>query len=1175
MTSFSSYAALGFLLVLLGCAVRDASPTPEPVARRWRGGCRRGSRQCRAGWILVPLFVGGDEEQTSDLTVMTSNLQFGRGDAAAVVRLVAAENVDVLVLEEVTPKSLDRPGGGRARRAAAAPSREARRDGGGTMVFSRYPLTTPRPLTLGKGGVDVRVAAPDPFRLLAVHAVVPAGAAAGQWLADLRVDAHAHCRRGGPEGRRSWWATSTRLTTTYRCAPSCDAGGSRRGRGGRLRMAADLADNAVRPGLVAPRSRSTTCAESHFDAVRTRGGAIPRNQTHLATSPRNGGAEALQRGAQVAERRVAGQGARGCAVSGLGTATAGAVPLPPAWSAARHRVLGWSRSRQSVRSSTPRCTQLGGQERPGQVAMAEAVAEAMQSRRHLLVQAGTGTGKSLGYLVPALLHDDRVVVATATLALQHQLVERDIPALLEAAERAARRAAVVRRAQGAVQLRLPAPRPRGRARRPGRAGRPARGVAGRRGAGAARVGRGGGEGGRHRRARPRAPAHRPGLAAGQRQPPRVPRREPSARTAPSASPSAPRSGPRRSQLIVTNHSLLAIDAIEGVPMIPEYDVVVIDEAHELVSRVTQAATDELSVPEIDRTARRAQRHVEGTEADDLADAGDALRDAIDDRGARPDRPRARGARPTRWPWSATPPARWSRRSPRRRPRARARPTPPRPRRRAGRRSCSRPPSGWRRARTRTSSGSRARRDRNRGGNHCLCVAPLEVAGPMREKLLAEKTAVFTSATLKLGGDFDAVATSIGLSPADRVTDGLDRRRTARRRTGRRLGGPRRRLAVRLRPAGDPLRRPAPAAAGPRRADPGAPRRDRRAGRRRRRPHPRAVLEPAGRGGRRRARPRGAAAPDHAGPGRRPAARAGAPVRRRPAHQPVRHAQPVAGPRRAGGDLPAGDHRPDPVPAPRRPADVGAAAGGRQGRRQRVHDRRRHPRRAAARAGLRAADPHDHRPRRGGRASTRGWSPRATAPSCGRACRRCGRPTTRPSYARRWRGLAGATRPAALDSRPGRDRHRMAASQFRPRIRSAAWVRSRTWSLASTLATWFCTVFRLSPSSRAISALLRPRADQREHLRLPPGEVRVGPGARSQQAGGDAGAEDRATAGDGADRRQHLVLAGVLEQVAAGADPHGRQRRWRRRPAWSARVRRTRAPPRRSGGWPPARACRAG
>src|ERR1044072_3169823 len=64
--------------------------------------------------------------------------------------------------------------------------------------------------------------------------------------------------------------------------------------------------------------------------------------------------------------------------------------------------------------------------------MAEAVAEAYDEGRHLLVQAGTGTGKSLAYLVPSLLHDQRVVVATATLALQHHLVERDIPRLMEA-----------------------------------------------------------------------------------------------------------------------------------------------------------------------------------------------------------------------------------------------------------------------------------------------------------------------------------------------------------------------------------------------------------------------------------------------------------------------------------------------------------------------------------------------------------------------------------------------------------------------------------------------------------------------------------------------------------------------------------------------------------------------
>jgi ATP-dependent DNA helicase DinG len=61
----------------------------------------------------------------------------------------------------------------------------------------------------------------------------------------------------------------------------------------------------------------------------------------------------------------------------------------------------------------------------------------------------------------------------------------------------------------------------------------------------------------------------------------------------------------------------------------------------------------------------------------------------------------------------------------------------------------------------------AERDRSRGGNQ-LCVAPLEVWGPLRHKLLAHKTVVFTSATLKLGGDFTVIATSLGLRPSDRV-----------------------------------------------------------------------------------------------------------------------------------------------------------------------------------------------------------------------------------------------------------------------------------------------------------------------------------------------------------------------------------------------------------------------
>jgi ATP-dependent DNA helicase DinG len=50
----------------------------------------------------------------------------------------------------------------------------------------------------------------------------------------------------------------------------------------------------------------------------------------------------------------------------------------------------------------------------------------------------------------------------------------------------------------------------------------------------------------------------------------------------------------------------------------------------------------------------------------------------------------------------------------------------------------------------------------------LCVAPLEVSGPMRDKLLTDKTVVMTSATLMLGGDFNALATSVGLRPTERV-----------------------------------------------------------------------------------------------------------------------------------------------------------------------------------------------------------------------------------------------------------------------------------------------------------------------------------------------------------------------------------------------------------------------
>ena len=406
---------------------------------------------------------------------------------------------------------------------------------------------------------------------------------------------------------------------------------------------------------------------------------------------------------------------------------------------------------------------LGGQERPGQVAMAEAVADAMEGGRHLLVQAGTGTGKSLGYLVPALLHHDRVVVATATLALQHQLVERDLPALLEAAgdrlEGGASFAVLKGRSNYACLHRV-------REGVPDDQGALVDLPAGSAGAEVVAVrdwveeeATGGGTGERDHAPRHTdriwrqvSVSHRECLGAS-----RCPYGlECFAEQA--------RERAMRAQLVVTNHSLLAIDAIEGIPMIPEYDVAVVDEAHELVARVTQAATDELSASDVDRASRRAQRHVEGTEADDLGDAGEALRDALAEaNGGRLDsipqdladalvlvRDAAR-ALVSAFPKDSA--------------------------------SAGRPPDaaatqarGWAqdlfKVAERMSAGSDrdvlwvAERDRTRGGNQ-LCVAPLEVAGPMRERLLHDKTVVFTSATLKLGGDFDAVATSLGLAPKDR------------------------------------------------------------------------------------------------------------------------------------------------------------------------------------------------------------------------------------------------------------------------------------------------------------------------------------------------------------------------------------------------------------------------
>src|SRR5439155_16827522 len=84
----------------------------------------------------------------------------------------------------------------------------------------------------------------------------------------------------------------------------------------------------------------------------------------------------------------------------------------------------------------------------------------------------------------------------------------------------------------------------------------------------------------------------------------------------------------RADIVVTNHALLAIDATSEIDVLPDHDVVIIDEAHDLVDRVTSATTGEMSGPAVDTAARRAGRLTESAAMEGSATAvADRLREA--------------------------------------------------------------------------------------------------------------------------------------------------------------------------------------------------------------------------------------------------------------------------------------------------------------------------------------------------------------------------------------------------------------------------------------------------------------------------------------------------------------------------------------------------------------------
>ncbi|WP_337061089.1 ATP-dependent DNA helicase [Kineococcus sp. G2] len=417
---------------------------------------------------------------------------------------------------------------------------------------------------------------------------------------------------------------------------------------------------------------------------------------------------------------------------------------------------------------------LGGQRRDGQTRMARAVAEAVRDERHLLVQAGTGTGKSMAYLVPAVAHavreGSRVVVTTATLALQAQVVERDLPRLARALapelgreptwELLKGRANYLCRnkldggfpADEAALFDVAAPAGEGGgADHAGRLGREV--VRLREWAETTRTGdRDELEPGVGDRAWRQVSVSARECLGGQRCP-----------VAAECFSERVRARAREVDVVVTNHAMTAIDALEGSgQLLPEHDVLVVDEAHELADRVTAVATAELSGAVLSAAARRLRRSA-GVVGEALEDAAVALDAALQESAP---------GRLDTWPAALATAVTAVRDGAR---------TALSDLKVASDGAAKEEDAETRGARhlaraavqevftvaERLAEGSEhdvawitAGGPGGRGPS--LHVAPLSVAGLLRERVFTDRTVVATSATLTLGGSFDPVAGSFGL-----------------------------------------------------------------------------------------------------------------------------------------------------------------------------------------------------------------------------------------------------------------------------------------------------------------------------------------------------------------------------------------------------------------------------
>ncbi|HAT1181884.1 TPA: ATP-dependent DNA helicase [Corynebacterium striatum] len=414
---------------------------------------------------------------------------------------------------------------------------------------------------------------------------------------------------------------------------------------------------------------------------------------------------------------------------------------------------------------------LGGARREGQLKMANAVTKALESERHLAVQAGTGTGKSLAYLVPAIRHAQNtghtVIVSTATLALQRQLVERDLPRLVDALEPVMESKptfAIMKGRSNYLCLNKVA-RADELAEEQGelleeheisRLGRHIKRL--------------------YDWADETETGDRDDLDQGV---PDLAWRQVSVTSAeclgatrcPHGEECFAELARRKAadvNIVVTNHALLAIDAVSDVNVLPEHEVVIVDEAHELDGRITSVSTAEITARAIKMAANRAKSLGANGKDQRLAELADEFTILLSEFGPgrwtdMPDNAKSQltalgdTLRECREAIARTPEGEQAND----------------PEKFAERQNLANHLATMAEAVARildvfATGDPSAHEDvvwlerDERSFTDTLAVAPLSIAGMLHEKLFGEQTVVLTSATLALGGRFDAMAAQWGM-----------------------------------------------------------------------------------------------------------------------------------------------------------------------------------------------------------------------------------------------------------------------------------------------------------------------------------------------------------------------------------------------------------------------------